>query len=430
MKKNFYITAFLLFGISMIGFSQSSKIDYANRAYNKHLYETAVKLYSKVLDKRRSLKNPKIRLAECYRLLDEWHEAELWYEKLVNASQRPKKEYVYLYVQALQTNGKYEVALDWIEPLVEKDSTDKLAQLLYNACLIDTVEKYNEDFLDYYEVSKLPFNTEEDEFSPILLEDNSLLFSRGQTGKTYSWYVPVYEPYSLKFLQAKPSQTGSNSFNFSKKLRKYSAFSSNPQASASTISYDGQQAMYMRYDRKFCGKNHPNLIPYKIFTAQKQGNVWGYHLPFDYNADEYTCVHPAMSEDGLTIYFSSDMPGGFGGMDLYSVTFIDGEWSEPKNLGETINSAGDEVFPFIHYATGKFYFSSNGQGGMGGFDIFWTSKIKKQPWQTPQYFGAPINSRWNDYNIFINKNDNFGLISSDRKGGQGGVDLYSFERLD
>mgnify|MGYP000713528648 CR=1 FL=1 len=411
-------------------FSQSSKIDYANRAYDKHLYETSVKLYSKVLEKRRSLKKPKSRLAECYMLLDEWHEAELWYGKIVNATQRPKKRDVYRYVQALQTNGKYEIALDWIEPLVQKDSTDKLAQLLYNACLIDTVEKYNEDFLEYYELSRLSFNTEKDEFSPVLLEDNSLLFSRGQTGKTYGWYVPVYEPYALKFLQAKPSKTSDNAITFSKKLRKYNAFSSNAQASSSTISYDQMQAMYMRYDRKFCGKNNPNLIPFKIFTAQKQGKVWGYHLPFDYNSDEYTCVHPVISEDGLTIYFSSDMPGGFGGMDLYSVTFIDGEWSEPKNLGEVINSAGDEVFPYIHYATGMFYFSSNGQGGMGGFDIFWTSKKQKQQWQTPQHFGAPINSRWNDYNIFINKNDNFGLISSDRKGGQGGVDLYSFERLD
>ena len=171
------------------------------------------------------------------------------------------------------------------------------------------------------------------------------------------------------------------------------------------------------------------MIPFKIFTAQRSRNQWGYHLPFDYNADEYTVTHPTFSEDGLTIYFASDMPGGHGGMDLYAIQFEDGQWSLPKNL-DSLNTVGDEVFPYIHYATSKFYFSSNGQGGMGGFDIFWTSKSKNQPWQTPQHFGAPINSRWNDYNIFINKNDNFGLISSDRKGGQGGVDLYSFERLD
>ena len=227
MKKITCITVFLLLILPLAVFSQSSKIDYANRAYDKHLYETSVKLYSKVLEKRRSLKKPKSRLAECYMLLDEWHEAELWYGKIVNATQRPKKRDVYRYVQALQTNGKYEIALDWIEPLVQKDSTDKLAQLLYNACLIDTVEKYNEDFLEYYELSRLPFNTEKDEFSPVLLEDNSLLFSRGQTGKTYGWYVPVYEPYALKFLQAKPSKTSDNAITFSKKLRKYNAFSSN-----------------------------------------------------------------------------------------------------------------------------------------------------------------------------------------------------------
>ena len=428
MRKVIY--TILLITLATTIQAQNTKMDYANRAYNKHLYTTAIKLYKKVLDKRPNYKIPKIRIADCYRQLDQWHEAELWYGKLIVDAKRPDEKQLLHYIQALQTNGKYEVALEWLEVLLEIDTAHHQGQLMYNACLIDTVEKYTEDFLELYDLKAAPFNSEKDDFSPILQSDGSALFSRGQTGRVYNWYVPVYEPYKLEFFQVKNLTKDGSTPKFNKKLRKFGAFSAQPRASSATISNDELQAMYIKYDRKFCGKNHPNLIPYKIFTAQKQRNLWGYHLPFDYNADEYTCTHPTLSEDGQTIIFASDMPGGFGGMDLYSISFDEGQWTEPKNLGASINSTQDEVFPYIHYSTGMLYFSSNGHGGMGGFDIFWTSKTLKKTWHTPQHFGAPINSPWNDYNIFINRDDNFGFISSDRKGGKGGVDIYTFERLD
>ncbi len=424
------IITILLLTIPILSVGQSSKMEYANRAYKKHLYETAVYLYKKVLKKRPNNKNTMKSIAECYRLLDQWHDVEWSYGKLVLDAQKPNADDVLYYAQALQTNGKHEIAMDWFKLFMELDSNDRRGEAYMKSCLIDTIEKYNEDFLDAFQLENISFNSKKDDFSPVILPNGSLVFSQGKTGKVYNWYVPVYEPFSLDFIQVKLTSGLENTYTLAKKARKYRALSAASRATSLSVSYDEQQAIYMKYDRKECGKNHPNLIPFKLFTAQKQRSAWGYHLPFDYNMDEYTLTHPAFSEDGQRIYFSSDMPGGFGGMDLYYVSYEDGDWSAPKNLGAMINTKGDEVFPFIHYATGKFYFSSNGHGGMGGFDILWTSLSKQKTWVKPERFGAPINSRWNDYNIFINKDDNFGFISSDRKGGKGGVDVYSFQRLD
>jgi len=404
-------------------------MDYANRAYTKHSLQTAIKLYKKVVKKRPKYKPALIKIAECYYRLDEWHDAELWYGKLVIDLKRNNPEYIFKYAQLLQMNGKFEEAEKWFSKLIEINPKDKRGELFANSCKIDSVEKYREDFQDFYKLKKLSFNSEKDDFAPIIMPDGNLLFTRGHTGKAYHWYVPVYEPFELKLHQVKIQPNENNIYKFDDKSRQYRAFSKVERLASASISLDEQQSMYMRFDKKNCGKNHPNLIPFKIFTAQRSRNQWGYHLPFDYNADEYTVMHPAFSEDGQTIYFASDMPGGHGGMDLYMINFEDGEWSLPKNL-DSLNTVGDEVFPYLHYATGKFYFASNGWGGMGGFDIFETAFKKTRNWETPKNLGAPINSRWNDFNLFINRDNNYGFISSDRKGGKGGVDIYGFERLD
>jgi tetratricopeptide (TPR) repeat protein len=427
--KNIYITA-IIFILPIFTMGQNSKMDYANRSYTKHSLETAAKLYQKVVKKRPKYKPALTKIAECYYRMDDWHEAELWYSKLVIDMKRDNNpDFVRRYAQLLQINGKFEEAEEWFERLMEIAPKDKRGELFLNSCKIDTVEKYAEDFLDYYHLKKLPFNSEKDDFSPIITIDDNLMFTRGKTGKSYHWYVPVYEPFPLEIHQVKITPDNQNIYEFDKKSRQYRGFDKAERLASVTISLDEQQGVYMRYDKKYCGKNHPNLIPFKIFTAQRSRNRWNNQLPFDYNADEYTVTHPIFSEDGLTIYFASDMPGGHGGMDLYAINFEDGQWSEPKNL-DSLNTIGDEVFPYIHYATGKFYFSSNGWGGMGGFDIFETASKNQKDWQKPKNLGAPINSRWNDYNIFINRDNNYGFISSDRKGGKGGVDIYGFERLD
>ena len=118
--------------------------------------------------------------------------------------------------------------------------------------------------------------------------------------------------------------------------------------------------------------NKDGIMRLQIYTASKEGNDWGepYELPF--NTKEFEEAHPAISPDGKFLYFASDRTGGKGGMDLYVSEFKDGKWGDPKNLGDQINTPGNEVFPFVH-DDGTMYFASNGWGGLGGLDIFSTT---------------------------------------------------------
>ncbi|MFA6923966.1 MAG: OmpA family protein [Bacteroidales bacterium] len=139
--------------------------------------------------------------------------------------------------------------------------------------------------------------------------------------------------------------------------------------------------------------------------------------------------HPSVSADGMVLYFSSNRLGGFGGCDLYKIEKNEkGVWGKPINLGPTINTAGDEVSPFIHTDSQTLYFSSNGHDGLGGLDIFYTKQNEKGEWTTPKNLGFPINSIYDDESFFVSTDGKTGYFSSDRKDikGKGGIDLYSF----
>jgi hypothetical protein len=435
--KTLTATAFQIFLIlffqNMVA-AQSSKMDYANRAFEKHYYETAIELYSKILIKEPKNKTAQINLAACYLKTNNWQEAEIWYGKLVEEYRKPKAEFVLNYALALQVNNKCEEAIEWFDKYIELLPEDPRGQLYKKDCIINNLEALREDNLDLYAVENLKFNSEADDFGAKLTPEGNLIFSRGNIGQQYGWYVPVFEPYPLELYQVKltpiitPSTEQPIEFTYAESLRSTKSIAQNSRHSCVHYTADAQQIYFMQYDRKECGKNIPNLIPYKIFSVQKQNKQWGYTLPFDYNSDDHTVVHPTMSEDGMRIYFSSDKPGGIGGMDIYYCEYIEGIWSEPINAGDSINTEGDEVFPFVHYPTGRLYFSSNGWGGLGGFDILMTYEIKKKVWKTPLNLAAPINSNQNDYSFYLNEDKKLGFFASDRKGGKGGTDVYSFRK--
>ena len=437
--KTLIITIFTLltiFSIQNQSLAQSSKMEYANRAYEKHYYETAIELYSKILAKNKKNKTAQINIATCYRKTNNWRDAELWYGQLVHNYRKPKAEFVFYYAMAMQINEKCEEALEWFDKYIELKPDDPRGLLFKQDCKMNRLESLLEDSLDLYEIEHLKINSKKDDFSAKLTPDGNLIFSRGNIGKTYDWYVPVFQPYDLDLFQVKltpittPSTEQPIDFSYSSKLRATKSIAQNNRHSALNYTADGEQVHFMQYDKKECGRNIPNLIPYKAYFVQKQRKQWGYTLPFDYNSDEYTTVHPVTSADGMRIYFSSDMPGGVGGMDIYFCEYVDGIWSEPTNMGDSINTIGDEVFPFIHYPTGEFYFSSNGWGGLGGFDILMTYELKAKDWKTPINLAAPINSAKDDYSFYLNNDKKLGFLSSDRIGSKGGTDIYMFRRVE
>ena len=162
----------------------------------------------------------------------------------------------------------------------------------------------------------------------------------------------------------------------------------------------------------------------QIYSATYNGEVWENIQKLPFNNPDFNYNHPTISPDLDMMYIASDLPGGYGGMDIYSVEKKDGEWSELVNLGEEVNTPGNEVFPFIA-ADGTLYFSSGGQGGYGNLDIFYSRKMGGV-WQKPVNLQLPFNTPADDLGFIVDRDNKNGYFSSDRKGGFGGDDIYSF----
>ena len=166
----------------------------------------------------------------------------------------------------------------------------------------------------------------------------------------------------------------------------------------------------------------------KIYEARKGYFDWEDVQALSFNSDEYSCVHPSLSSDGKRLYFASDMPGGYGGMDLYVVQKLGSHWSKPINLGPEINTDRNEVFPFIHESN-TLFFSSNGHRGLGGLDIFMID-LGKRKWGNLINLGRPFNSGEDDLGLILEESGYMGYFASNRAGGYGKDDIYMFEAPD
>ena len=148
------------------------------------------------------------------------------------------------------------------------------------------------------------------------------------------------------------------------------------------------------------------------------------NLPF--NNDQYSVMHTTLSKDRSRLYFSSNMSGGLGGFDLYYVRIQqNNKYSKPINLGPGINTEGNEVFPFIH-RNDVLFFASDAHPGLGGLDIFLATGLGTES-QDVENMGAPFNSSKDDFSLFLDKNFKYGFLSSNRSGGKGEDDIYSFK---
>ena len=163
----------------------------------------------------------------------------------------------------------------------------------------------------------------------------------------------------------------------------------------------------------------------KIYRATKGEYDWDNIIELPFNSDEYSCQHPALSADGKRLYFSSDMPGGHGGYDLYFVDWTRGGWSSPVNMGPEINSEANEGYPFLHNS-GFLFYSSNNNRSIGGLDIFLVDLNSNGEWKSIS-IGTPFNSPDDDFGILLDPDANYGFFSSNRMDGKGKDDIYRFE---
>jgi hypothetical protein len=199
----------------------------------------------------------------------------------------------------------------------------------------------------------------------------------------------------------------------------------------SQVSLNADESL-IYYSRSVAAKEINKLseagYKFQIYSANPHAEKNEVATPFVHNSASYDYLHPSISKDGLKLYFSSDMKGSLGGKDIFVCEFVNGAWSEPKNLGVLINTPGDEVFPHIT-EEGVLYFASDARPGLGGLDIFYAEPNKDDgTFFTAKNAGFPINTQFDDYSIYILKGGKSGYFSSNRKNNLQDDDIYYFVR--
>ncbi len=258
-------------------------------------------------------------------------------------------------------------------------------------------------------------NTSNLEFSPAYYQ-NGIVFvsSRKMQGKKRKYFELFYADLDATGFPLEP--------------RKFSVHLKATQHKG-PVTFDREgKTLYFTSNKVENGKteNESKTVEHlKIYEAKKGASDWGEVVELPFNSDNFDCAHPTLSADGKILYFTSNMPGGYGGMDLYFVEKTDNGWSNPINLGKDINTEKNELFPFIH-SSGNLFFTSNGYKGAGGLDLFMID-IGGRKWGKVTNLGQPFNSPKDDLGLILNPEGTRGYFTSSRKGGTGKDDIYMFE---
>ena len=264
-------------------------------------------------------------------------------------------------------------------------------------------------------------NTKTLEYCPVIYKDQLIFTSTRPTpGSPMTRWRDEKKQFSDLYISDKSNYGGF--FN----ARRLPGKASSPvHDGAASFNKTGNEIFFTRNNEN--GKNEKNIINLKIYTAQLSNNVWQNIQELPLNDEHFSNCHPSLSADGKELYFASNRSGGFGGMDIYVSKNINGVWQQPQNLGATVNSESNELFPFIA-ETGVLYFASNNAQSMGGLDIFKAERaVGAAKFNPAKNLGVDFNSEADDFGLCTTANGKEGYFSSNRVGGKGGDDIYHFK---
>lgn len=425
---NYILTFFIFLFFCYSADAQRSKLNRAERMMGQLNYKAAIEIYLSILEKGNE-DEATIGIAECYRRTGNSDETEYWYGMAARMANPPQKSWLY-YAQALQRNGKYSEAKTWAEKyLTQIEPNNTQAMWLLKSCEESVVQDLRASG-KLYKVSPVDeLNTENDEFAPAFYK-NDLVFISSRDRKAgvkrfNRWTDEDEKPYTEVYI-SKRNQVGEPEdylFNYTNPDKFSKELSSKYHDGPVTFNSEFNEIYYTRSNME---KSDDGIIRLKVYQSRGAPGKYSSSLSLPFNSNEYSVLHPSLSSDGTMLFFASDMPAGFGGYDLYVSYLEDGRWSTPQNLGPTVNTEGNEVFPFYH-ESGVLYFASEGLVGLGGLDIYKT-KENFGAWTDPINLGYPINTVDDDFGFIVNKEQTHGYFSSNRKG-KGGDDIYTFTKL-
>ena len=409
--------------ITLISFSnlvaQNNSTKKADRLFDRFEFVKAAEEYLKLANDEANDYYVISRLADSYYNIFDTKNAEKWFEKIVEEN---NIEIIYKYTQMLKANGKYKESNIWMTKFSEMKPYDSRAVAFRNTPnYIDKIVEKGKKF----NIQNLSINSEYSDFGSTMFNNKLYFISSEEPGfleKPYSWsnegFLNIYSSYI--------NENGS----YLERVE-FDDLNSKYHEGVITFMADGNTAYFTResYFEKEYEKSEDSKTKYSqlyIYRASKQNGKWSSIESLKINDQNYSNKNPMIGPKGEYLYFSSNMPGGYGQYDIYKAKINeDGSIGDPLNLGQKINTEGQEGFPFMSEDK-IIYFSSDGHLGLGGLDVFYSKNIDAK-WSNVRNVGMPVNSGADDFAFMINGDD--GYISSNRPGGVGKDDIYAIKKI-
>jgi outer membrane protein OmpA-like peptidoglycan-associated protein/tetratricopeptide (TPR) repeat protein len=404
-------------------YSQKARVTAADKKYDSYAYIDAIKTYERIAEKGYKSVDMFKKLGNAYYFNGELDRAAKWYGELFAMTSETdlESEYYYRYAQSLRSISQNDMADEMLQKFIQKSGNDSRGKLF----------KENPNYLDAikansgrYQVEDAGINSKYSDYGTAIYSNKIVFASARDTGsiarRTNSW---TGQPFTnLYTADLGDNMTPGAPKKFDKNIN------SKFHEASPVFTADGNTMYFTRnnYLDGKKGKDGNDITLIKIYKASLVDDKWSNvtELPFD--SDNYSTAHPALSPDGKTLYFASDMPGTLGQSDLFKVTINeDGSFGTPQNLGNTINTEGKETFAFVNDEN-EIYFASDGHPGIGGLDVFMSKINADGTFSKVQNVGADVNSPKDDFAYLIDTKSRRGFFSSNRDGGQGYDDIYKF----
>ena len=422
MKTNKLIATIILSLAFLSGYAQKDKIRQATKEYENFAYLKTTEILLEVANKGYTSVDILQKLGNSFYFTNKMEDAAKWYAALMAMNETVDAEYYFRYAQALKSVENYTESDKWMKKFLELKKDDLRGRaFLSKVDYLSKIEAASRDI----EIKNLDINSNQSDFGTAQFNTKIIFASSRGGGKKYKWNEQPF----LDLFSAEKQEVGtySNVKEFGGDI--------NTKYHESTVSFTPKgDVMYFTRNNYFKGKfkkddNNTNRL--KIYKATKESdNTWGPIESIHFNSDDYSVAHPSVNINGTKLYFASDMPGTYGNSDIFVADIKpDGSLGEPINLGSSINTEAQETFPFIN-EVGDLYFSSNGFAGLGGLDIFvirdFEKKFENKQPLVLENLAKPINGPKDDFGYYENLTTKEGFFTSNRDGGKGDDDIYTF----
>ena len=416
-----YIKLFIfLFTIMLLGSCGAGKLGRdAILSHQIGEYYKAIEKYRKASRKEKDREKRKqyaFAIAECYRQISDYEMAKFFYN---NAILRGYEDPIAIlhHADMLRASQEYEEAIENYRMYLDSVPGDERARAGLEA--IQKTQEWVANPTRHIINPIKEINSRESDYSPVFVagRDNEVIFSssrKAATGKKESMITG--ENYADLFRSTFSIQK--QKWEEPQLVDEYLVVNTGEEEGVPTLTANGEKMIFTR-----CRYDREQDLGAELYSSSQSRGTWSDPIRIDVVGDSLLAAHPALTPDESVLYFVSDMPGGYGGKDIYRAEKQGGSYGNAENLGETINTPGDEMFPFVR-DNGELYFASNYHIGMGGFDIFVANEDEEGNW-TIENMGSPINSPSDDFGISYVTGENKGMFSSNRKGSLSD-DLYSF----